>query len=48
MVMDMINDVVELKRLHAETDEWIDKTLATLGWSRENLCKVLFAFVLKK
>ena len=40
MVMDVINDVAELKRLHAETEVWIDKTLDSLGWSRENLLKV--------
>ncbi|KAI0211085.1 U11/U12 small nuclear ribonucleoprotein 48 kDa protein [Lamellibrachia satsuma] len=39
MVMDLINDVAEVKRLHAETEVWIDKTLDSLGWSRENLLK---------
>lgn len=40
MVMDVINDITELKRFHAETEEWIGKALTSLGWSRENLRKV--------
>lgn len=28
-----------------ETNRWIDQTLATLGWTREHVVKVIFGFL---
>ena len=34
----------ELSAFVNETDDWIDQTLTTLGWTREHVMKVLHLF----
>jgi len=38
------SEVEELRTFVDETDDWINNTLTTLGWTREHVVKVIFRF----
>ena len=41
IAMDTTHDAAVLERFQVETDEWINKTIDSLGWTRESLLKVI-------
>jgi len=38
-------ELEDLRTFVGETNNWIDQTLATLGWTREHIVKVIIFFV---